>query len=132
MAGPIIKIQKNPNREMIAQRHKLAWLNMMLLSEVFLEMTDVLKNTPICKQTLKARLNMLLPEIEKVCGKDLAKIWGIDDETLYHLMNESDKLIKRLSIAQPTIWNMLNELLDMYEADPDGFIERNEIKIVEL
>lgn len=131
MGATVIKVSKHPTMETIGPHHRIAWLNMMLLSEVFMELTEVLKNTPLCKQALKSRLNMLLPEVEKVCGKDLAKIWGIDDETMYHLIDEGAKLIKRLSVSQPTTWNMLNELLDMYEVDPDGFTQRNEIKIVE-
>ncbi len=115
----------------ITRDQSINYLNVIMLSEVLLEAVESLKGTPIYKHGLKSKINLLIPELEKVTGNDMQSIWGVDDRSMYHLMEEQKKLTTRLASTRPEIWNMLNELLDMYEEDREAFLERNEIKISE-
>lgn len=109
--------------------HCISFLNIVMMSETLLEALEDVKQTHLYRHGLKNKINTLMPELEKVIEKDLGKVWGVDDEAMYRLIDEQRSLIHRLSTCRPEVWSMLNEILDQYDADKLGFLERNEIVI---
>lgn len=113
----------------VQPHHCISFLNMMMMSEALIESIEQIKDTQFYRHDLKAKTKLLLPELERVVEKDLARIWGVDDNAMYHLIEQQKSLIHRLSTTRPEVWSMINELLDMYDQDREGFLERNEIII---
>jgi hypothetical protein len=111
------------------QHHCITFLNIIMMSETLMEALEAIKETHLYRHELKSKVNLLMPELEKIIEKDLAKVWGVDDNAMYHLMCQQKELIHRISTVRPETWNMLNELLDMYEKGPDEFLKRNELVI---
>lgn len=113
------------------QHHAITFLNIVMMSETLLEGLEAIKSTHMYRHELKKKVNLLMPELEKVIDKDLAKVWGVDDHAMYHLLIQQRLLIQRLATTRPETWNMINELLDMHAEDPEGFLKRNDIEVTE-
>ena len=111
------------------QHHCITFLNIIMMSETLMEALEAVKGTHLYRHQLKSKVNLLIPELEKIIENDLAKVWGVDDNAMYHLMCQQKELIHRISTVRPETWNMLNEVLDMYEKTPDEFLARNELVI---
>jgi hypothetical protein len=122
-------MERNLKMSNITRQQSILYLNLMFMCEVMLNSIDELKGTSLYRHAIKSKVNLLIPELEKVVEKDLAAIWGVDDNAMYQILDQQKELIKRLSVTRPETWCMLIELLDMYEADKDGFLARNQICI---
>lgn len=109
--------------------HCISFLNIVMMSETILEALEDVKKTHLYRHSLKSKINLLVPELEKVIEKDLGKVWGVDDNAMYRLIDQQRTLIHRLSTSRPEVWSILNEVLDQYDADKGSFLTRNEIII---
>lgn len=103
-------------------------LNALLASYELVESLDIVKETNYYKQSLKKKVNALMPELEKY-SEELKTVWGVDDDTLYRLMNDKKKLIKKIATIRPEQKSGLNELLEMFFKTPELVLHRNGIMV---
>lgn len=101
-------------------------LNTLLVAYELLESLDIVKQTNYYKQSLKNKVNLLMPELEKY-SEDIKLLWGVDDNTMYQLLNDKKELIKKIASIRPEQKSGLNELLNQFFSTPELVLHRNGI-----
>lgn len=125
------KRTNQPVMRAIDPSDRISLLNVIILSEVLITAIENLKNTAVYNQQLKNRGELFKKECEKTIGYYIPLFWGADDKAFYHLMDEMKILSKRLSSSRPETWNIVNEMIDKYNENPQLFLDRNEITILQ-
>ena len=114
----------------------VALLNLLIASEFILSCNDELKHTTAYRHSLKQKLRMLEPELEKIIDNDFALIWGVDDEALYNLQHNFRNFIQQFHIDKfkthsPELIAGFGALLEQFHQMPELVLHRNGIKIVQ-
>ena len=111
----------------ITEEDSINVLNSLLVGCELLELIDKVKGTVLYKQSLKQKINLLLPELEKHCD-NLSFVLGIDDEVMFTLM-EKKQLIIELATLRPEYKLAFCEIVKMFKNAPELTMHRLGIKI---
>jgi len=107
----------------------VAILNYILLSYEFTEAVDRVIATKYYNQKVKYLANQLLNELLKTSA--IHEITGLDDESLYVFMREKEKLMRQLATVRPELKAGLAWVQEEFLNDPIGFLNRNEVDVIE-
>jgi len=108
----------------------VAILNYILLSYEFLEAIDKVMETKYYKQKVKNLAKSLLQELEKTSA--IHEITGLDDESLYVFMREKEKLMRQLATVRPELKAGLAWVQEEFLSDPIGFLNRNQVDVIDV
>ncbi len=81
----------------MAKDYRNIYVNTLLACHLLLSLNDELKHTDKYRQVLKARVNGLTDELTKVCNSDLSDLWGVEDNTLYEIMEKQEQIMKEVA-----------------------------------
>jgi hypothetical protein len=111
----------------ITEDESINVLNLLLVGCELLELIDKVKGTILYRQSLKQKINLVLPELEKHCDH-LSLVLGIYDETMFTLM-EKKQLIVELATLRPEYKLGFCEIVKMFKQAPELTMHRLGIKI---
>jgi hypothetical protein len=110
----------------ITEEESISVLNSLLVGAELLELIDKVKGTILYRQSLKQKINLLLPELEKHCDH-LSLVLGIDDQTMFTLM-EKKELMVELATLRPEYKLGFCEIVKMFKQAPQLTLHRLGIK----
>jgi uncharacterized protein YxjI len=110
----------------LTEEESISVLNSLLVGAEFLELIDKVKGTILYKQSLKQKVNSLLPELEIHCN-NLSIILGIDDKTMFTLMDKKELMVE-LATLRPEYKLGFCEIVKMFKQMPEITLNRLGIK----
>lgn len=112
------------------EKESICVLNAILSGYEFKENLDAIQQTTFYRTSLKNKLNLLMPELEKAT-ESIADVIGIDNEALLNLMVHKKELIKKISVMRPEHQSGVNALLEEYFRAPELILHRLGIKVID-
>jgi hypothetical protein len=106
----------------LTDEESISVLNSLLVGSEFLELIDKVKGTILYKQSLKQKVNSLLPELETHCN-NLSLVLGIDDRTMFTLMEKKELMIE-LATLRPEYKLGFCEIIKMFKSAPELTLHR--------
>lgn len=117
------------DNEQIQQQY-IHLLNSALASVLLLECLDGLKNTNVYRQDIKQLVNRLERVLSEYSKDKIAAIWGVDDESMYKIMDYQKQFIKNVANMRPEHLGVINEIVELYKVESDKVLEVLNIKIL--
>jgi uncharacterized protein YjgD (DUF1641 family) len=117
--------QQPPRRQLILL------LNYLITSYLLDACIYELKDTSVFRQKLKKSLNDVWREIQPVIDRDLKLLDGTDDAAMWNMMEGMRDLMAELADMRPENLVGLMHLVRQYKGDPEAFLSKNDIVILE-
>lgn len=112
-------------------QNTIIYLNTLMATNFILTCMEELEGTPIFKQQVKNAANRFKKEILKSTETDLNAVWGIEDESMYNLMDHQEKLLKEIALMRPENYGVLNAMIERYKMSPEAIQNWLGVKIIE-
>lgn len=105
------------------------YLSFLLQSFAFMETLDELKDTTAYRHRVKMLTNSLVKEMEGLSRYELSRAFGVDDETLFKLMDYQKNMLSLLAGMRVEDWEVVRIMAQADLDDKDRVMEMFGVKI---
>lgn len=107
------------------------YLFCLLAADLTINLMERLQGSNVYRQELKNAGNRFYDQLLKMTSKDIALVWGENDDVMYRLMEYNEKLIKNIASLKPEDADVINCMIEKYKQNPDAVLYALEIKMIE-
>jgi len=113
--------------------HSHLYLHAIMQCEGLLSLMDELKETKYYRHDLKNRINLLIPELEKVVAAELESLWSkiTDHKGITELFKDQENLMKEIICHYTNDFPILTEILKTFRENPEFVMNKLEINLVD-
>jgi hypothetical protein len=115
--------------EKLSEEEAILILNSLFEGWQFLELMDRISDTTIYRQSLKQKVKLLMPELERFVDA-IGSLFHVDSKALNNLFEHKKSLALKLITLRPEFSAGLDELLEIYFAAPEEVLDKVGIKII--
>jgi len=120
-----------PTIEEIQASDQYIYLTALITATLQLGCMDKLKETPYYKREVKKAANELITALERKMMPDVDEICGLQDKSLYAIMDYVERLILKIVTMRPEYIGVTLEMIERLEQQPEEVMKFLEIKLVE-
>lgn len=101
----------------------IAALNSLLVGFELLECLDAIKETALYRQSLKQKINSLLPELESHVNK-VEVLFGENEQSMFELLEGKKDLMKKIALFRPEYKSGFAEIINQFVNAPELTMHR--------
>lgn len=111
----------------------IIYLNALIATNFLMTCMELMEGAPIYKHKLKMAAKRFVKELDSVTSKDLNEIFGIDDLTMYKIMEDQEELLKVIAVSRPESCTIILKMIEKFNQAPQAIVNwlglENEVKI---
>jgi hypothetical protein len=114
------------------QTKQTVFLKSMLISQLFLETIDQLKNTQQYRQDIKNQTNRLEKMLENYSIREFDVIYKTNPEMTTNIMNKIESLVDKISTSSIEDLVMINAVIEKYNENKEWFREHGRAEFLKI